>query len=367
MSEVGSGTGKAQGSGRTVGLGCLALFIVASVSAVFGFFQMTALPPLEADNRPLPDPNGFDAVKAVVQRLTPNVKDSPLLSRTASAGALRRALEPDLEDLEVLSDALKLPYMTPPVTPAGAMADPTNGMGGAVREGARKLVARSRLLAAEGRHDEAMASALDAIALGIKVGRGGTMVDALVGNACVYLGHSEANRLIEPLDAGSLRRHRDRLESLLPEAADEEDVLKVERRLSRLLSRQLGGNPMSRLVEYQTDRVYKEALEETAKPSTQRQATSAATSPYGAVLAKVIPDMRKSLEKRDRLLAVMRLKMAVEEYRKARGRVPASVDDLIPEVISQPVIDPPTGQPLRYRRIGASYDISPPQASTRGF
>jgi hypothetical protein len=230
-----------------------------------------------------------------------------------------------------------------------------------VREGARKLTAQSRLAAAESRYGEAMDSALDAVALGVKMPRGGMIIDLLVGNACVALGSSGTLPLVERLDADELRSARRRVEELLTQTVGEKEVLIQERRVMLQDAHRSGyANPSSRLMYRQLDQVFKEAIKEADKPSSQRQSTPSASSAFGVLLSKTLPDLRKSVDKRDRLLATLHFKLGIEEYRKTHRRLPETVDELVPGIFPQAPLDPVTRKPLRYRRLHTTYEIAPP-------
>ena len=206
-----------------------------------------------------------------------------------------------------------------------------------------------------------MEAALDGLALGVKAPRGGLILDALVGSACVAATGNEAHSLVEHLDTAELSASRRRVEELVSQAVSEKDILTEERRVLLQDAHRTGRfNPQQRLVDHQMNQLYKEALREAEKPSAERQPPPSANSMFGRLVAGVLPDLRKSLDKRDRLLATLRVKLAVEEYRKTHRRLPESLDSLVPALLTEAPLDPATLKPLKYRRVGSAYEISPP-------
>lgn len=97
------------------------------------------------------------------------------------------------------------------------------------RELARLLAFASRAYAESGNYPEAARCATDAIALGVKVPRGGALIGMLVGYACEAIGRSALSEVAPKLDAATLKTTLARLDALEPERWPLAETFEVER------------------------------------------------------------------------------------------------------------------------------------------
>lgn len=359
MTADGAGLDRRRKSRRTIAVGCGLLLVTIAISVGVAFVQLTTLPPPEPDTRVLPAPNGYDAIKAAVQSLAPTPANSPIYAQNPSASALRAALTPDLPALEKLHQALKRPYMTPASESHPFLTFASRAQ---IGEGALKLYGRGRLEAIEGRSSEEMTTFLDVIALGIKQPRGCGLTDALTGNEWVVYGGDAALDLAPYLGEAELRTHRSRLEDLIRETVGEREILTEERRALLADFRTRPGPPLLNCFLFrQSDQVLKEAVRQTEIPLELRESRAAGSSIMGRTLVPMLRELKTGLDKRDRLLATLRLKMGVEEFRTSRFRPPENLDGMIPDIFPEIPIDPATKQPLKYYRKGDAYQIASPE------
>jgi hypothetical protein len=367
------------GSGkRVLALGCGGLaLLLFTVAAGYLWWANTPPPPEPAPVAALPSPNGFDACVAAAGRLpAPSARsalDNPL---RADPAAIRQALKLQQPTLDELRRALRLEYVTPPA----ARSAVSTGYLGAYREAARSFSAESRLAQSEGRWGEAIQRSLDAIDLGTKAGRGAPFIQYLVGMAVISIGHVQAERCVRQLSATEAHAAGRRMDRLIAQLSSAEDTMRHDRPqaladLRKLFTGEttpaqltaLPGTPPSptdaivaRLYPKpwaygELKRGYDDLLAELAKPYPQRQPIR---PPRDELAEMELPDLEKSgvsFTNNETYLRLLRLELALQEYRARHHRYPSRLSELAPEAISAVPNDPFTEKPLRYRSTGPSY------------
>jgi hypothetical protein len=163
------------------------------------------LPPL----RPLPNPNGYDDLVNAGQMVSSNSWNfeqmtGDQLRETASANAAALSLA-----RTGLSNQCGVPLQF-------SMAYASNHVHDliALRMLAQAFAAEGRLAEMEGRLNDAAQTGLDTVHLGIAAGRGGTMIDGMVGIAIESLGLKPLQMISSRLDARTCRETTRTLETL---------------------------------------------------------------------------------------------------------------------------------------------------------
>lgn len=150
---------------------------------------------------PLPQPNGFDDLVRAAREV---VGDPPAPGDPAvTASVLRAAVEANREPLRRARQGLTKECRVP-LDFAGAMLQAHMDQMHDLRKLARLLYAEGGLAEEEGRTADAAAAYFDVIRLGQEAGRGGVMIDSLVGQAIEATGQWGLAGLRTKLDAGQL-------------------------------------------------------------------------------------------------------------------------------------------------------------------
>jgi hypothetical protein len=357
---------------RWLAFGCGgSALLVFALFAGYVWWANTPPPPEPTPAIALPSPNGFDACVAATGKLPSVSSTSPLgQPMTADPAALRAALKPARPALNELRQALRLPYLTPPVTSPAAMFPYLAQF----RQAARCFSAESRVAQSEGQRGDAIQRALDAVDFGGHAGRGGTLIHHLVGLALVAIGTAQAELCVEKLSAPEARAAGRRLDRVIAQFPTAADALRGERQfgLSALrgmfggridgaqIGIRAGGGPLVSLYPkpwayHYLQTSYAEALAELEKPYPLRQPLPEPREPIAAMLVPEVPEMSFAFAKNDAYLRLLRLELALQEYRARHGRYPTRLADLAPAVLSSVPNDPFTEQPFVYRAIGATY------------
>lgn len=368
-----------QGGKRlSLAAGCLSLFGVF-VLALLGYIAWAGyLPPPQPENVVLPTPNGFDACVAAASRLSP-LSAAPIADpEQVNLAELRRALAPQKPALDELRAALRLEYRTPPVRDSRA----SFAYLAPFREVARELRAESVLARAEGRRGEAMQRALDAVELGGKIGRGGVLIHHLVAYAILAIGHRTAEDCVEGLSAEEAREAGQRLDRILAGMPRLSDALAEDHKLSVITLRAMAGGKVPRLFDpgggipslrdraedlairlfypkvwslQKLNRYYQSAIAEASKRYRARAPVSVPDDPYLPFLAS--PSQQTSLlaARAETSLLLLRLELALQEYRAHHGAYPQTLAELKPGTMAAVPLDPFGAVPPVYRRQGSGY------------
>jgi hypothetical protein len=361
------------------GCGGFALLVFA-LFAGYLWWANTPPPPEPAPVVALPSPNGFDACVAAATKLPglatgtpkPSPVDDPMQTDPA---ALREALKADEPALNELRRALRLEYVTPPVT---SMRQEFPYLA-QYRQAARRFSAESRVAQSEGRWGVAIDRALDPIDLGSRTGRGGTLIHHLVGLALAAIGTVQAERCVAHLSVAEAHAAGQRLDRVMVRFPTAVDALRDERRFGLSAARELFSGQMdlsqlnlpaptgfrggpNLLVLYpkpwayaSVKTGYDNVIRELEKPYPQRQPVPDPSEPMAALLATTVEGPSFTFAKNEAYLRLLRLELALHEYRARHGRYPARLADLAPAVLSSVPNDPFTEQPFDYRATGPSY------------
>jgi hypothetical protein len=367
------------GGRRALGLGCAALLVLV-FSLAFGYvWWANRLPPPEPETAVIPLPNGFDAITAAVGKLVSGPRGSPLDKPSqASPAALKAALAPNEPALAAVRKALRMAYLTPPIR------DPQTLLPylASARDAARDFVAESVVAQSEGQVGAAMDRALDAVELGSRVRRGGLLIHHLSGIAATTLGYRQALRCVATLPPDAARASGRRLDRILKELPTAADAVREDRKFSLATLRMMfsgaypvnpfspagtarPNDPLRPLVmavypkswSYQhMDGYYKATIEEAEKPYGKRQPVWVGSDPMVQALAPTmgVLNFRTTLELAH--LRLLRLELALREYRSAHGRYPRALAEL-PAVSTATRQDPFAAQPLIYRPSGSAYRL----------
>jgi hypothetical protein len=288
-----------------------AVIIIISACAVGMLMWM-----LLAGNQPslpaLPSPNGYDDFVVAVQSLA--VPDRNFL--TNSPVALRSIVEQNSNVLALARSGLQKECAVPVGYDTNWIAaNMPQFMGSKVI--AQLFVAEGILHEQGGRTNDAVRSYADCIRFGHAISRQGLLINHLIGFACQAIG---SQRLV-PVDA----------------SASPETLRPV---LQELLALEQAREPASAVL-------------------TREREWS--RSQYGSfkllwlrlVMRKPLRDTEESFEKtRNRSVAALRLvivELAVRLHQKQHGKLPATLDELVPALLPAVPLDPYTGRPLVYR------------------
>lgn len=353
-----------------VALGVLTGFCLV----VFGGYLLWANQPLtlaERD-RTLPEPNGFVLALDAASRLTPSANGSPLANRGfTDPKVLREKLAPDQRNRDDLRKSLVLKWGIPPVQ------DNTQKFPylPAFREGARQFAAESRVAVAEGRPGEAIERALDAVELGSRMSKGAPLIHYFVALSASAIGTDQADRVVPTLSAGQARAAGARLDRILARFPPVVDAFQEERWLTlstllrvyrgeldlRAVTSEAGveRRPASGAPWYlflypkpQTfralDRWFSAQMAEAEKPYSERRPVPVPGDFLALTLTPFLDRSLLAAEKNRAALRILRVELALQEYRGRRGAYPEALAALAPAILPVVPDDPYSGQPFRY-------------------
>ena len=281
---------------------------VAAILGVTGLLIFNAVRPLPPI-RPLPDPNGYDALVKAGEMTAIETGDfsetklEDLRAQTAkNSGALQAARAGLQEDCAV-----------PLQFSENYMSRHLPELAGFKRL-AQAFVTEGRLAEMENRPGDAAKSYLDAIRLGNKSARGGVLIDALVGIAIEAMGTAGLQNLVDQLDAKKCREAAATLETLDAQRQTWKEVIQQERAWSR---RAYPGIKYrwSKLVMYSS-------------------------------LKKAHQAGERKFNKRQLMTRQLLVDLAARAYELENGRRPASLTDLVPEYLKAVPKDPASGANL---------------------
>jgi hypothetical protein len=259
---------------------------------------------------PLPNPNGYDALVKAGTMVTDNGSNYV----TLGAEELRLIVQTNTDALKLARTGLSLPIRAP------FDFSPTNethikGLA-EMKRLARAFVAEGRLAELEHRPGEAAHDYLDAIRLGYAIGRGGLIIDSLVGIALQAIGMAPLEKLISTLDAQQCRELAAALETAESQQDSIESLLEQEhawvRRTYGLKGRFI------ELIQYKS-------LKQTQQRWEQKV---------------------KTQQVRARVLIIQ---LAARAYELDKGERPRSLADLVPSYLKATPQDPVTGTNMLYR------------------
>lgn len=178
------------------------LVVLACVAAGSAIAVRNAMKPRATTPPPLPSPNGYDDLiraGAMVRGDAPNKGDI----RKAKLEELRAWVAANGEALKAIREGLAKPSRVPVVYDTDLKLELEHCQG--CRQLYRLLAAEAEVAAQEGRADDAARAQLDGVRLGRAAGRGGLLVDFLVGVAIERQALEGLDRLREALSADATR------------------------------------------------------------------------------------------------------------------------------------------------------------------
>jgi hypothetical protein len=360
---------------RWFAVGCGGLAGAALVLLLAYLWWANQLPPPEPEVRVLPNPNGFDLAIDAASRLAPTQQSSPLASpTTADPAVLRPLVTAERPALDALRAAMKQEWLTPAYRDFNALFPYLAQF----RDGARKFVAESRVEAAADRNGEAMQRALDAVELGADCGRGAPLIHNLAGAACMAIGTRSAERLVSQLSAPEAREAGRRMDGILGELPSEADVFQEERKLMLLNLRRLfagqlaspagAGSPVAAAQSRGTmffwpkswtyrsvDQAMRAHIARAETPYQQRKPVPPPTEMYAKLMTEPLQQSSFVFVKRDAIARLLRLELALQAHRAAKGQYPAALREVSSGLAPIALTDPFSGKPFIYRRTAGGY------------
>lgn len=349
----------------------------------------------EPDPTPRPEPNGFycfveasrivEGLKASESgELVPAVEDSTPQQRQE----VLRVCAPALAKLrEGLAQESRMPL---DVTEGDVDFPAFTGF----RDLARLLRVESCERMERADYGGAIASALDAVQLGIETGRGGLLIHFLVGEAVGAIGAVGAFGLVNGLSPQQARTAAVRAYAIAGSAAPVADVVRAEMRYSlRHLSDVLTAKDWRRrllrdTLLWDSDFIRPRVLDRVscwtrvalsspkAIAAEMEQSWDDLLTRVSVLLqaAKQMPESRFSWmaeiaqgciptvpyigANRDLRLAFLYTALALRAWQQEHGRYPESLEDLVPELLPSLPDDPYSiDQPLRYQSSGDRYTL----------
>jgi hypothetical protein len=296
-----------------------ALLLTLVVTFVLLALALALFTPGQRPTRPpLPNPNGYDDFLRAGAAVTDDVGNFSTLDRDG----LRELVRTNTEPLRLL----RLGMTRQCAMPIDWSATNFMGMVGNLAE-MKKL---ALLLAAEGRLAEmdslpadAAKSYVDAIHFGNEVGRGGFLINRLVGVACEAIGSRSVSKLVPGLTCQQARPLIAELEKIDGARVTWDEIWRTESAYARSQLSKIG-NPLGRFTAWWQLRPVRKNAE----------------ARHTMAVAHV------------RLLAV---ELALHCYQAENSRLPAHLDELVPKYLSKVPQDPFTGQPLIYRAQGTNW------------
>lgn len=326
---------------------CFALLVAAGVFAgaliVWGIRAPRPAPP----RRAIPVPNGFDACSDVYAGVPTTPATLLIRGKAPAVAAVRADLRPYRNALESLHAALLLPYETPPhrIEGVGAFAE----LPGARNMG-RVLAAEVWLRNSDGDHAQAMAAALDGLDLAASIPRGGGGLHELVGIALLHIAAPGFRATAPHLTAAEAARAGERLDGILRDLPALSEIITAERYISLTeASRMTGGATWLRGWVYRDlERQYQHWLAEAPQPASRRSPGARSWMPVAQMVAQTMPGVWQKWDEATAQFRLLRLHLALHEFRRAHGRYPADLSALrltVPGVTSSPL----TGAPFTYQ------------------
>jgi hypothetical protein len=265
-----------------------------------------------APDTPMPNPNGYDQFLASAGMLQGEAQSY----ETMSEEELTALVATNAEALALVRSAFTNECRVPVKYSIAYISTHLNDLT-AIRNLSQVLVAQGRLAEMQNHPSEAAKDYLDVIHFSIESGRGGFLVDALIGDAIEGMGRSGLEHLVNSLDAASCRSAAIALASLDSRRQAWDNIMERE----DIMQHQLTPNLFSYLV---------------------------AT----AVMHKQLAESRNKAEmkfhdeqKKTRTLAVQ---FSARAYELDKGKPPTSITDLVPTYLKAVPQDPTTGKNMVY-------------------
>jgi hypothetical protein len=369
----------------------LAILVGAVAFVIGGYLLWANQPlPLEPNEHPLPQQNGFVVAMDAAGRLTPSANGAPLADRRfTDPQVLREKLAPSAPYLAEVRRSLGMEWGIPTVQDFSQ----TFPYLPAFREAARQFAAESRLALATGRPGDAEERALDAIELGTRLAGRASLIHHLTALSLSAIGTDQADRVAPKLSAAEAKRSGARLDRIIAAfpraaAAFREERWVALNSLQRIFRDELdpipanpetaGSTPRRRIPWFlypkpwsyhSIDRGFRAHIAEAEKPYRQRQPVQLPREPLARLMLPVLDRALLTAEKNRASLRLLRLELALQEYHGRHGKYPETLTGLVPEILPVVPDDPYSGQSFRYQ-MGAGgyslYSVGPDLKDDRG-
>jgi len=279
----------------------LAGFLFAALMATAIIFSLLVPQSPPPPIRPLPNPNGFDTLLRASQMLAPGTGDYASLDEAT----LLPGVNSNSNALYLARIGLQQEYLLPP----GHIAFFTGS-----KQLAYAFFAEGRLGELQHRNADAAESYLDIVRLGVRMHRGGRLIDGLVAMAIETIGTSNLTLLITKLDSKSCRKAALTLEKL-----------------------DSSREPWSNIIQQE------EAYLHRVKLSLKDRFTLIWNS-----RSRKKSEEQSKLKVNGRILQTRRLilDLAARAYELDKGHRPTSTSDLVPDYLKAIPQDPTTGTNL---------------------
>jgi hypothetical protein len=283
-----------------------AMVIIAAIGLLV-FDAVRPLPPLQ----PLPNPNGYADLAKAGQMIRGNIGDYDKANREELRGIV-------LTNAEALSLARSALSNQCGVTLQFSQAYLTNHLPELVgfRKLAQALATEGKLAEKKNRFNDAAKAYLDAIHFGNEAGRGGILVDEMLGVAIRSLGVEQLQKTVDQLDAKTCREAAATLEALDAQSQTWPEIMQQEHAWSR---RTFPG------IKYK--------LGELVMSSSLRKVLQKAGQKF------------KEHEKETRQLII---DLAARAYELDKGHRPANPADLVPDYLKAIPQDPVSGTNMTF-------------------
>lgn len=292
---------------RTLIILALALPFVAAL-----FFFIWDTRPLPVKQKPLPVPNGYDQFLAAGKMLEPTTTDYEKIDE-AELSALVTTNAQALAKLRAgLSNECRVPVNYNGTWPSTHIQDLI-----AFRTLAQNLAAAGRLAELQNSPGEAIRDYLDEIRFGNEAGRGGLLVDVMMGVAIEGHGQTALEKLTSVTDAAQCRQTAAELEQLDAQHQSWADVMETEH------AWQHGRIPS--LKTYFTVMFFM-----------RKQ------------IAENFANAEKTFKERQQKKRRLMLQFAAHAYELEKGRPPASAAALVPDYLKAVPQDPFGGTNMVY-------------------
>lgn len=260
---------------------------------------------------PLPANNGYADLVAAGQLVSPCSGDFD----SATLEQLREITATNVAALALaragLSNECRVPLQFTEAYITNHLSDLT-----ALKRLAQAFAAEGRLAEMVNRPEAAARSGLDTIHLGIEAGRGGTLMDALVGMAIETLGTSQLQKLADQLDAKSCRETAAALETFDARRQTWAEVMLQENTWSRLTFPGIR-HEIARLL-------------------------------HGKSLAKTFQQAQQKFEEDQLATRQLAIKLSARAFALEQGHPPTTLSELVPDYLKAIPQDPLTGTNIGY-------------------
>jgi hypothetical protein len=271
---------------------------------------------------PLPNPNGYDQFVKAAEML----KGDASAFKEMNEQELVDLIAPNAEALALVDSALTNRCRVP-IHNANTYAQNQNFVWIGTQNLAAFLTAKGRLAELQNHPAEAAGDYLEVIHFGTECGRGGLMLDAIVGIKAEGMAQEPLERLLNRLDAESCRTTASTLLSLDASRQNFDNVFDREQLFH---GRQVPGFgsfqiPMTSFISWI------KSLVDLRKTTTE--------------MRKATGEAFREKQYEDRILAI---RFSARAYELEKGKLPSNIHDLVPGYLNSVPRDPDTGMEMVY-------------------